>query len=152
MANNELKSRAREIITQLDALYNAKRPGGGVHGQVIGMEPWTIRTTGDGLQCVSDAQSLLDELLDPFDRRAAPAQDGSDTARLDWLEMAMSTNHSCTPYYDDKVGFGYPYLVNGSPMGGGVGFYNTGASLRNAIDAARLAAIQAQAGEGVCNA
>ena len=58
----ELKARAREIIRQLDALYNSKRPGGGVHGQVIGMEPWTIRTTGDGLQCMYEAQYLLHEL------------------------------------------------------------------------------------------
>jgi len=65
------QERACEIIKQLDALYNSKRPGGGVHGQVIGMEPWTIRTTGDGLQCLSDAQFLLDELLDPLNRRAA---------------------------------------------------------------------------------
>ena len=66
-----LNARAREIIQQLDALYNSKRPGGGVHGQVIGMEPWTIRTTGDGLQCMYEAQYLLHELLDPFDRLPA---------------------------------------------------------------------------------
>ncbi len=70
---SEQKERAREIILRLSSLDNAKRPGGGVHGQVIGMEPYVIRATGEGLQCLSDAQSLLDELLDPFGRRAPVA-------------------------------------------------------------------------------
>ena len=72
--NNETerKQRARETIEALAALDASKRPGGGVHGQVIGMEPYVIRTTGEDLQCLYEAQYLLDKLLDPFDRRAAP--------------------------------------------------------------------------------
>ena len=86
--HGDLKQRAREIIEQLAALDSSKRPGGGVHGQVIGMEPYIIRTSGDGLQCLFDAQVLLDELLDPFARRpAAQGQALTDDALLDWLEQ-----------------------------------------------------------------
>ena len=80
MSAVELKERARQIIECLAKLDQSKRPGGGVHGQVIGMEPYVIRTNGDGLQCLYEAQSLLDELLDPFDRRPAPQGALTDAA------------------------------------------------------------------------
>lgn len=89
MANNlnidsERKARAREIIEQLHALDSSKKPGGGVHGQVVGCEPYIIRTSGFGLQCLYDAQVLLDELLDPFDRRAPlpPPGEAGELAKL----------------------------------------------------------------------
>jgi len=66
---------------------------------------------------------------------AAPEQaDVRDAERLDWLEVSMASNHKSTPYHDG-TGFGFPYLVHGSPMGGGVGFHGCD-SLRAAIDAA----------------
>lgn len=68
----ELKRRARECIEQLAALDESKKPGSGVHGQAIGCEPWVIRTNGRNLSCLVEAQMLLDEVLDPFDRRATP--------------------------------------------------------------------------------
>jgi hypothetical protein len=58
----------------------------------------------------------------------------TDTERLDWFEKAMMEEHTNTPIYQDGA-WGYPYLVNGSPMGGGVGFRRVG-NLREAIDAA----------------
>lgn len=71
-----LKQRAREIVEQLAALDSSKKPGGGVHGQVVGCEPWIIRANGFGLQCLYDAQVLINELVDPFNRRALLAAQG----------------------------------------------------------------------------
>ena len=64
----------------------------------------------------------------------AVQMDVRDAERLDWLEVSMASNHKSTPYHDG-TGFGLPYLVHRSPMGGGVGFHGCD-SLRAAIDAA----------------
>lgn len=71
VAVDEQKKWARETIEALAALDQSKKLGSGVHGQVIGCEPWVIRSNGYGIQCLHDAQYLIDALLDPYNRRAA---------------------------------------------------------------------------------
>lgn len=91
------RQRAREIIEQLTNLDNSKKPAGGVHGQVIGCEPYTIRTTGDGLQCLREAGALLDDLLDPFGRRAPasePAVDRDAVADTGLPELRQYLKHA----------------------------------------------------------
>jgi hypothetical protein len=86
------------------------------------------------VEYLSGMKDTLD--MSPLATTASTEPADQDSARLDWLESAMSSSHPSVPHYDELAGFGYPYLVNGSPMGGGVGFRGCG-SLREAIDAAR---------------
>ena len=58
----------------------------------------------------------------------------NDKERIDWLESAMANEHPSIPTYQDG-GWGYPYLISGTPSGGGVGFKRFN-SLREAIDEA----------------
>lgn len=48
-----------EAIQALAALDDSKKLVGGVHGQIVGMEPYVIRTNGFGIQCIYDAVRLL---------------------------------------------------------------------------------------------
>lgn len=65
----EIKQRGREVMEALAVLDGSKRQAGGVHGQVIGMEQYSIRASGFALDCLHEAQSIISELLDPFDQK-----------------------------------------------------------------------------------
>lgn len=56
------------IVVDLVKLYDSRRPAGGVHGQIVGLEPYVIRANGNALSVLLDAAELISAAL------AAPAQ------------------------------------------------------------------------------
>jgi len=54
-----MENETQEVIRALAELDASKKPGSGIHGQILGMEPYIIRTNGFGLACLYDAVYLL---------------------------------------------------------------------------------------------
>jgi len=66
---------ANRLVEELVKLHESKKPGGGMHGQVIGCEPYVIRASGFTLEVLLDAARFIQNAA------AAPAQAATDEVR-----------------------------------------------------------------------
>jgi hypothetical protein len=86
---------ADRIIRELIALHDARKPAGGVYGQIVGLEPYVLRASGNQFAVLQEAAELIHALtsgrpavpagsaLVPLDPNDAQQKAGAEAVRID---------------------------------------------------------------------
>lgn len=83
-----------------------------------------------------EAATLIEQQAATISRLEAMSEGMREA--LEWALDNAGTEHPHYPERADSGGWHYPYLVNGSPMGGGVGHANFPTAVEAVLNAAAL--------------